>query len=42
MNTSSTVSRSEPTRFEPITSWDAIRPPLAVKVTAGVVGLTAE
>lgn len=43
MNTSSTVTRSELTRFEPITSWDAVRPPVAVQVTArALVGLTAE
>lgn len=44
MNTSSTVTRT--TRFDPITSWDAVRPPVGVQTTQSqssvVVGLTAE
>jgi hypothetical protein len=41
MNTSP-KSRSELTRFNPITTWDAIRPPVAIQVTATAIGLTAE
>lgn len=43
MNTSSTVTRSLPTRFDPITSWDAVQPPVGVQTTrSAIVGLTAE